>query len=346
MTGETDTAPSRDHAGSAGTGVRAGAGADAAPDPAVSLSPGWTVQAPVTADLERVFAVIAASDLAEFGEPDYTLDDFKEEWETTDLASHAWMVLTPDGEVAGFAQAHHSEDRSRVDSEGYTHSAHYGRGVGTALLALIEARARADTAGVTGDERPVLKNYINANNPDAVSLLGRAGFEPARHFFRMRRTLDPAVPPEPATWPEGIHVVACRDRADQERLYVALDEAFQDHWGYYPESFEEWFAHHATSHGDPALWFMALDGEEIAGIAVLGHQLGGGWVKSLAVRRPWRNRGLGAALLAHAFETFWRRGTHVVGLGVDTESPTGATRLYERAGMEPVRLLATYHKTL
>lgn len=315
-------------------------------DPAAILPPGWTVRAPGADDFDRVFAVIAASDLAEFGEPDYTLDDFKEEWDGTDLASHAWLVLTPDGEIAGFAQASASVDRSRIDSEGYTYPTHYGRGVGTALLALIEARARADVAGATGGERPVLKNYINAKNRDAVSLLVRAGFEPARHFYRMRRTLDRAVSPEPPAWPEGIRVVACLDRADQERLYAALDEAFQDHWGYHPQSFDEWFAPHATSHGNPALWFMALDGEEIAGILVLGHQLGGGWVKSLGVRRPWRNRGLGAALLAHAPETFWRRGTYVVGLGVDTESPTGATRLYERAGMEAARLLATYHKTL
>jgi len=313
---------------------------------AASLAPGWTIEAPAAADLDRVFALVAASDLEEFGEPDYTHEDFVEEWEGTDLASHAWMVLTPEGDVAGFAQAHASADRSRIDSEGYTHPAHYGRGVGTALLALIEGRARADASGSTGEERPVLYNYVNAENARARSLLERAGFAPARHFWQMRRRLDPAVPPPPAEWPDGVRVVACRDRADQERLYVALDEAFRDHWGYHPQSFEEWFAPHATSHGDPALWFMALDSDEVAGIAVLGHQLGGGWVKSLGVRRPWRKRGVGAALLAHAFATFWERGTYSVGLGVDAESPIGATRLYERAGMEAVPSLASYQKTL
>jgi hypothetical protein len=35
-----------------------------------------------------------------------------------------------------------------------------------------------------------------------------------------------------------------------------------------------------------------------------------------------------------------------VGLGVDADSLTGATRLYEKAGMHVVRELATYEKEL
>ena len=61
-----------------------------------------------------------------------------------------------------------------------------------------------------------------------------------------------------------------------------------------------------------------------------------GWVRSLWVRRPWRKRGLGNALLLNAFRQFHERGERRVGLGVDAESPTGATRLYERAGMRVV----------
>ena len=35
-----------------------------------------------------------------------------------------------------------------------------------------------------------------------------------------------------------------------------------------------------------------------------------------------------------------------VGLGVDSENPTGATRLYERAGMHAVSESVTFEKTL
>jgi ribosomal protein S18 acetylase RimI-like enzyme len=81
-----------------------------------------------------------------------------------------------------------------------------------------------------------------------------------------------------------------------------------------------------------------MDGDEIAGAALcwavpsLGEN-GLGWVGQLWVRRPWRRRGLGLALLHHAFRELYQRGYARVGLGVDSESLTGATRLYERAGM-------------
>jgi ribosomal protein S18 acetylase RimI-like enzyme len=51
------------------------------------------------------------------------------------------------------------------------------------------------------------------------------------------------------------------------------------------------------------------------------------------VRRPWRRRGLGEALLLRALGQFYERGERVVQLGVDAENPSGATRLYERVGM-------------
>ena len=58
-----------------------------------------------------------------------------------------------------------------------------------------------------------------------------------------------------------------------------------------------------------------------------------GWVGTLGVRRPWRKRGLGLALLRHSFNEFYRRDKRKVGLGVDAQNLTGALRLYESAGM-------------
>ena len=71
-----------------------------------------------------------------------------------------------------------------------------------------------------------------------------------------------------------------------------------------------------------------------------------GWVRSLFVRRPWRRRGLGMALLQNAFREFHERGERRVGLGVDAENLTGATRLYERAGMRVVETTIVYRKEL
>jgi ribosomal protein S18 acetylase RimI-like enzyme len=62
-------------------------------------------------------------------------------------------------------------------------------------------------------------------------------------------------------------------------------------------------------------------------------KFGGGWVGALGVRKPWRGCGIGMALLRRAFAEFHSRGRAHVGLGVDAANATGATRLYERAGM-------------
>ena len=66
----------------------------------------------------------------------------------------------------------------------------------------------------------------------------------------------------------------------------------------------------------------------------------------LAVRPSSRRAGLGLALLGSGFAALWRRGHTRVGLEVDSENETGATRLYENAGMKVTRRYATYEKVL
>jgi len=67
-----------------------------------------------------------------------------------------------------------------------------------------------------------------------------------------------------------------------------------------------------------------------------------GWIWDLAVLSAWRHKGVGMALLQHAFNEFYRRGKHTIGLDVNAENPTGATRLYHRAGMHVAQKYYTY----
>ena len=71
-----------------------------------------------------------------------------------------------------------------------------------------------------------------------------------------------------------------------------------------------------------------------------------GFVDALGVRRPWRRSGLGLALLHQCFSAFYQRKTRTVKLMVDSRNLTGATRLYERAGMRVTQLHYTYEKEL
>ena len=69
-----------------------------------------------------------------------------------------------------------------------------------------------------------------------------------------------------------------------------------------------------------------------------------GWVRGLGVRPGWRKRGLGLALLRHAYGEMYRRGIRKVELSVDADSPTGAPRLYTRAGMRVAQRYGVYRK--
>jgi ribosomal protein S18 acetylase RimI-like enzyme len=96
--------------------------------------------------------------------------------------------------------------------------------------------------------------------------------------------------------------------------------------------------------------FLAMDGDEIAGVNLCRpHAFDDseiGWVGSLGVRRAWRKRGIGLALLRHSFNEFYRRGKRKVGLGVDAQNLTGALRLYENAGMHVHRAFDHYEKEM
>jgi ribosomal protein S18 acetylase RimI-like enzyme len=73
---------------------------------------------------------------------------------------------------------------------------------------------------------------------------------------------------------------------------------------------------------------------------------GDGWVKDIVVTESERGRGLGTALLRHAFREYGARGANRVGLKVDSNNPTGALRLYESVGFSVDRTYRIWAKQL
>jgi mycothiol synthase len=211
--------------------------------------------------------------------------------------------------------------------------------LGEELLTLADRAARE--RGVPGT-----KLHAGCAAPDerVAGIYQRAGYRLVRHFFRMVAPLDEA--PDPPAWPDGIDVRVVDPERDLERVHAADEEAFEDHWGTVRTPFDVWLHMMAGPGWDPSLWFVAWDGDEIAGISLCRPHAEGdpdmGWVDILAVRRPWRRQGLALALLLHSFEQLRDRGRTRVGLGVDAENLTGAVRLYERAGMAPNQRHDTY----
>jgi mycothiol synthase len=305
--------------------------------------PGYTVRRPTIDDLGAVAGLVGAVNVAEFGESDYSDEDLRDEWAELDLATDAWLVVAPGGHVVGYAGVSHRQ-HVRVDTDVYVHPDHEGRGVGTFLVRAIEARGRDHVPLAPAGARVVLNNWINGRNPRARQLLEGEGYAPARFFWRM--TADLTEAPPPPAWPAGLAVRGSASLEDERAAHAALEEAFGDHWGHVPSTFEAWAQRVKGERHDPSLWFLAIAGEDVAG-AALCHQDGEtGWVDSLGVRPAWRRRGLGLALLRHALGEFHRRGRRRAALGVDAANETGAPRLYEGAGMRADHQYAVYQKEL
>jgi ribosomal protein S18 acetylase RimI-like enzyme len=220
---------------------------------------------------------------------------------------------------------------------GFVHPDFRGRGLGTAIVQATEVRARERGARK-------LDNGILATDRAAAALLEANGYRDVRHYYVMTIELE-EPPPEPE-WPEGLEPRAF-ELEHAHTFWAADDEAFQDEEDYESEPFEEFVARRLESpRFNGQLWTAVWDGDEIAATLIAGKRLGAGWIGGLGVRRPWRRRGLGRALLLRAFGQFYERGERRVSLNVHTENPTGATRLYERVGMRVEREEVLYRKEL
>jgi mycothiol synthase len=187
-----------------------------------------------------------------------------------------------------------------------------------------------------------------ADEPRVSALLSSRGYREVRRF-ELRRVdfSDRAAPPRDI---EGISIRGFRPE-EARQVYEAHLEAFADHWGEGEETYED-FRHHQMDgpRYDADLWFVAWDGEELAGyVGAQDKSLedpSRGYIAVLGVRSPYRRRGIGEALLRRAFEALYGRGRQGVDLHVDTDSLTGATRLYERVGMTAHPRFANWEKEL
>jgi GNAT superfamily N-acetyltransferase len=175
--------------------------------------------------------------------------------------------------------------------------------------------------------------------------LERRGFTLVRSSHRMMIGLGEPTP-DPA-WPTGVDARSF-EPGDEQVFYDLHQETFRDSWEPIEETYDEWVHRFLTPQVlHPALWTLAVEGGEPAGFAMCHpHAVDSelGWVRVLGVRRSTRGRGLGRALLLHAFEQFRRQGMTRAGLGVDATSPTGANKLYESVGMSVSAQFAIHEK--
>jgi mycothiol synthase len=179
------------------------------------------------------------------------------------------------------------------------------RGVGSAMLADLSARARA--AG-----KAELQGEVKASDGESRAFLERRGFVKVGGEEAVVLDLD-AIDEPPADPPPGLRIASLAEEPDRlEQMYAIGVQADQDIPGSAGvQTFEQWRANEIDKPSRrPELCFLALAGDEVVGYAGLQVFAGEAHHGLTATRRDWRRRGVATALKQAEIAAAKRAGFH------------------------------------
>lgn len=213
------------------------------------------------------------------------------------------------------------------------------KGIETEIFAWVEALVR-DLA--QAHQLPaVLRAGARDDHFYRLDWLKNQGFTGDRIFYRMARSLTASMP-QPQL-PAGYHIRPLQGEAEVEAWVEMFNQSFIDHWNFHPLTVEN-RAHWLTeSSYRPELDLVAVapDGTLAAFCYNMIHaqenELTGkleGWIADLGTRRGFRRIGLGRAMLLTGLHMLQAQGMDTALLGVDSENPSGALKLYQSVGFQ------------
>lgn len=330
---------------------------DVPPPPLPAELARHTVRVPGVDDVEALYALGSASDVAVIGrtmitrgEVEHSIVSARAKEDSRQVVVErgdriiAWPFLMQEhpGQLSGDVQVHPGVARPDSDA------------IAAWALTWFEQIARASFVDGT-PERIQLGNWSYEQDSARPEQLRAAGYEPTRAFIRMSRDL-----PEEETYPAPADGVVVRradvdpanpEAGDTRLVHSIISASFADHYNYTATPFDLWFQRRVDDPGfDPSLWFIGEHhGTPLAAMITnreLEQEQNAGYVHYLGVLREGRGLGLAKALLYRCFALSRDEGRTSVKLFVDAESPTGATRLYESAGMTREQVILEWQKWL
>jgi len=280
-----------------------------------------TLRPATEADAPRAAEIVIAVDIAEVGEPDYSLEDLREEWDEPGfkLALDSAVAEDADGVIIGFAHFRSGDLVVAVDPE------RQGEGAGTALLDWAERRGPE-----RGETR--LRQAVGDRATTARTLVEARGFTVARSYYRLERDLAD-VEGEPDF----------RALAPDDALFGIYHAAFSRIPDYVYRNEETWTQRSLQAHNLDAQTTRVAEGKGFALVRRFEQDVA--YVELLAVHPDHAGQGLGGALLTAVFKAGRANGYRQVVLNVASDNPN-ALRLYERVGMTQRWRIDDYHKPL
>ncbi len=298
----------------------------------LALPDGYTWRTADAGDLLTITDLIAAAELADDGVVEIDPDDIAGTFARSAHRPEDCVVVFEGDRPVAWGEV----DKERAEAD--VHPEHRGRGLGTALLAWTEARARE-----TG--QPRVRQTVTDANTGAAELFRAHGYEVGHVSWILQVSYEDGDPPDIET-PPGITIRAYGDE-DAQATYRLVEDAFNEWPDREPSTFEEW-ARYGIAHGSfaPHLSRLAFDGDELVGTALAFDYASAdeGWVQMVATKATHRHRGIARTLLHEVFVAFHEQGKQKCGLS--TDSRTGALSLYERVGMRVRRSYTGFRKDL
>ena len=282
-----------------------------------TLPAGYVARAGTIDDYKLVFDLVNTYALRVNGRVDLTDPELiRLDWQNegfnpeTDIQT----VYAPDGTLAGLMECWlNSKPPVHPWNWVCMHPDHMDKGIWEYLLTWGEIRSRSVLDVVEPGLRVAPRTGTEHLNEGGIRIIQKLGWTHIRSYYRMETDLASA--PEVPALPDGI-TIRCFDPATEtEAVYRCMIEAFRDHFGFIEPPFEHGFndfKHNLIDEPghDPKFWFVAVDGNQIAGISLCrpvdAEDPESGWVNELGVLRPWRKQGIAFALLMHSFAAFYR----------------------------------------
>lgn len=309
------------------------------------LPPQLTVRPPRREDAPAIVDLMIVCQRADGDEPDMTVEELINDWHGANLEDEAILVLDADGQIIGYADLL-VRRYIQVNVYPFVLPGDHWEAVWGYLTAWGERWAQSHLHLAEGADEASVYHFIHANNRAAADFLAAHGYTLVRTHYIMEAKLE-APPPSP-DWPAGIGLRTFGADEDVDRFFEAAEDSSLDMWNRLPSTKEYWLQPTSAEGFDPTLWFLPYDVEsgEIVAFCLCSTVAGVGMVDRLSVRPRWRRQGVGLAMLRHAFGEFWRRGVRTASLNVDAGSPTGAPRLYGRAGFQVQKRIHRYEKKI
>ena len=207
-----------------------------------------------------------------------------------------------------------------------------GRGLGRELLRWSVGRARQLRDMLAPGDAWTFDADAYSTEATALHLFERVGMRPVRYWYEMRADLGRPVRQLPR--PELAVIAFAAGYAPA--LHEAWNDAMADHVDSETLSLADWSRQELYQPGfRPDLTRLAIHGDTVAAYVMVGEETPGRVrINGVGTRRAWRRQGLAGALLAEAMQAAADDGQQRASLGVDSESPTGAVSIYQRAGFE------------